>query len=72
MSTADQERDLTRRTVRILIGLLAAFAIAYGFGRELGLSNDELLGYLLASVGLDAVAGLAGLILFGLVLLFRR
>src|SRR4051794_20938655 len=41
-----------RRTLRLLLTLLIALGAAYWAGRELGLGNDELLGYLLLSVGL--------------------
>ena len=68
----DPDAGNTRRTLRILVGLLVALAATYWAGRTMGLGNDELLGYLLASVGLVVGSGLAALVLFGLVRLFRR
>ena len=65
-------QDTKRRTLRILLTLLIALAATYWAGREFGLSNDELSGYLLASVGLVAASGLVALIVFGVVRLLRR
>ncbi len=64
--------DLKRRTLRILLTLLIALGATYWAGRAFGLGNDELFGYLLASVGLVVASGLVALVLFGLVRLFRR
>lgn len=60
------------RTLRLLFTLLLAFAASYWAGREFGLGNDELLGYLLASVGLIVASGVVALLLFGVTRLFRR
>lgn len=65
-------QDAKRRTLRILLTLLIALAATYWAGRTMGLSNDELFGYLLTSVGLVAASGLVALILFALVRLLRR
>jgi hypothetical protein len=61
-----------RRTLRLLFTLLLAFAASYWAGREFGLGNDELLGYLLASVGLIVASGVVAALLFGVTRLFRR
>ncbi len=66
------EQNTKRRTLRTLLTLLVALAATYLAGRELGLHNDELVGYLLASVGLVVASGLVALAGFGLVRLFRR
>lgn len=66
------ERNTTRRTLRILLTLLGALAVTFWAGREFGLHNEELVGYLLASVGLVAASGLVALVVFGLLRLFRR
>jgi hypothetical protein len=41
-------------------------------GRQFGLGNDELLGYLLASVAFVVTSGIVALALFGIVRLFKR
>ncbi len=61
-----------RRTLRLLFALLLALAASYWAGRVFGLGNDELLGYLLASVGLIVASGVVALLLFGVTRLFRR
>lgn len=61
-----------RRTLRLLFTLLLAFAASYWAGREFGLGNDELLGYVLASVGLIVASGVVAALLFGVTRLFRR
>jgi hypothetical protein len=61
-----------RRTRRVLLSLLVALAGSYWVGREFGLGNDELLGYLLASVTLVVASGVVALVLFGVIRLFRR
>jgi hypothetical protein len=66
------EQNAKRRTLRTLLMLLVALAATYWAGREFGLHNDELLGYLLASVGLVVASGVVALLWFGLVRLFRR
>ncbi len=38
----------------------------------MGLGNDELLGYLLASMSLVIASGVVALLLFGVIRLFRR
>lgn len=68
----NQDSSLARRTRRTLLVLLAAMTASYWVGRELGLGNDELVGYLLASLVLVATAGLVGLIVFGVLRLLRR
>jgi hypothetical protein len=57
---------------RLFVTLVAALAATYVGGREFGLSNDELIGFLLASVLLVIAAGVVGFALFGLLRLFRR
>ena len=61
-----------RRTLRLLFALLLALAASYWAGRVFGLGNDELLGYLLASVGLIVASGVVASLLFGVTRLFRR
>jgi hypothetical protein len=61
-----------RRALRLFFTLLLAFAASYWAGRELGLGNDELLGYLLASVALIVASGVVAALLFGVTRLFRR
>jgi hypothetical protein len=61
-----------RRTLRLLFTLLLAFAASYWAGRVFGLGNEELLGYLLASVGLIVASAVVALLLFGVTRLFRR
>ncbi len=63
---------VARRTRRTLLSLLAALALSFVLGWELGLGNDELLGYLLASLTLVVGSGLVALMLFGVIRLFRR
>jgi len=58
--------------LRLLFTLLLALAASYWAGREFGLGNDELLGYLLASVGLIVASAVVGALLFGVTRLFRR
>jgi apolipoprotein N-acyltransferase len=72
MTPTDNDRRFTRRPWRTLVGLLAALAVSYWIGRQLGLGNDELIGYLLASVSLVIAAGLVALLLFGLIRWLRR
>ena len=72
MTSIDNEPRFTRRPWRTLFGLLAALVGSYWVGRRLGLGNDELVGYLLASVSIVIAAGLVALLLFGLIRLFRR
>lgn len=55
----------------MLVALLVALAGSYWIGRQLGLGNDELFGYLLASVSLVIGSGLVALVLFGVIRLFR-
>ncbi len=71
MTTTKPETNFTRRPWRILIGLLVALAGSYWVGRQLGLSNDELLGYLLVSLSLVVGSGVVALLLFGVIRLFR-
>ena len=52
--------------------MLIAFAATYWAGQEFGLNEDELFGYVLASVGLVVASALVALLLFGIVRLFRR
>jgi hypothetical protein len=61
-----------RRTRRLLFTLLLAFAASYWAGRVFGLGNDELFGYVLASVGLIVASAVVASLLFGVTRLFRR
>jgi len=72
MTSPDNEPRFTRRPWRTLLGLLAALAGSYWIGRQLGVGNDELIGYLLASVSLVIAAGLVALLLFGVIRWLRR
>jgi hypothetical protein len=72
VTTTNADAKFTRRPWRILAALLIALTGSYWAGRQLGLSNDDLLGYVLASVSLVIGSGLVALLLFGLVRLFRR
>lgn len=72
MTSIDNEPRFTRRPWRTLLGLVAALVGSYWVGRQLGLGNDELAGYLLASVSIVIAAGLVALLLFGVIRLFRR
>ena len=72
MTSIDNEPRFTRRPWRTLFGLVAALVGSYWVGRQLGLGNDELVGYLLASVSIVIAAGLVALLLFGVIRLFRR
>jgi hypothetical protein len=72
MSTTDRSVRFARRTLRLTFALLAAVAGSYWVGRALGLGHDELVGYLIASVVLVATSGVVGLIVFGVLQLFRR
>jgi hypothetical protein len=72
MTANDNEPGFTRRPWRTLLGLLAALAASYWVGRRLGLSNDDLLGYLLASLSVVIAAGVVALLVFGVIQLFRR
>jgi apolipoprotein N-acyltransferase len=72
MTSMDDEPRFTRRPWRTLFGLLAALVGSYWVGRQLGLGNDELAGYLLASLSIVVAAGLVALLLFGVIRLFRR
>ena len=71
-NNSNNESRSTRRPWRTLFGLLAALAASYWVGQRLGLSNDDLLGYLLASLAVVIAAGLVALLLFGVIRLFRR
>ena len=66
------EPRFTRRPWRTLLGLVAALVGSYWVGRQLGLGNDELAVYLLASISIVIAAGLVALLLFGVIQLFRR
>jgi apolipoprotein N-acyltransferase len=72
MTATNNEPRLTRRPWRTLFGLLAALVASYWVGRRLGLSNDDLLGYLLASLSMVIAAALVALLVFGVMRLFRR
>ena len=72
MSKTDQDVRYARRTRRLMFVLSAAVAGSYWGGRALGLGHEELVGYLIASVLLVATSGVVGLIVFGVLLLFRR
>ena len=72
MTSTDNEPRFTRRPWRALLGLLTALAGSYWIGRQLGLGNDELVGYLLASVSIVVAAALVALLLFGVIRWFRR
>jgi hypothetical protein len=61
-----------RRTLRLLLALLLALAASFWAGRVFGLGNDELLGYLLASVGLIVASGVVAALLFAVTRLLRR
>ena len=63
---------LARQAWRLLAGLLVALAGTYWVGREFGLSDSELLGYLVGSVGLVVAAALVGLVLFCVIVWLRR
>jgi hypothetical protein len=58
--------------MRLFVTLLLALVATYVGGREFGLGNDELIGFLIASAELVLAAGVVGLVLFGLLRLFRR
>jgi hypothetical protein len=60
------------RMRRLLLTLIVALAGSYWVGRQFGLGNDELSGYLLASVALVVASAVVGLLVFGVVRLFRR
>ncbi|HET6471971.1 MAG TPA: hypothetical protein VFG38_09015 [Pseudomonadales bacterium] len=66
------EPSSARRPIRLFVTLVLAMGVTYYGGREFGLGNDELIGFLLASVGLVAAAGVVGLLLFGVLRLIRR
>ncbi|HEY6599158.1 MAG TPA: hypothetical protein VIZ30_07590 [Pseudomonadales bacterium] len=66
------EHSARRRGWRLPLTLLIAFAATYWAGQEFGLGDDELFGYVLASVGLVVASALVALLLFGVVRLFRR
>jgi hypothetical protein len=70
--TSESESPSSRRTIRLFVTLWVALGGTYFVGREFGLGNDELIGYLGASALLVLAAGVVGLALFGLVRLFRR
>lgn len=61
-----------RSARRLLLGLVTALLGSLWVGRQFGLGNDELLGYLLASVAFVATSGIVALALFGIVRLFKR
>ena len=61
-----------RRFIRLFVTLWVALGGTYYVGREFGLGNDELLGFLGASALLVVAAGVVGLAVFGLLRLFRR
>ena len=66
------ESTNSRRPIRLIVTLLVALGVTYIGGREFGLGNDELIGFLLAALGLVIAAGVVGLLLFGLLRLIRR
>ena len=72
MADRESETRNARRTLRLLVTLLVALAGAYYAGRQLGLGNDELLGYLLLSGAMVIASGVVGLLLFAVIRLFRR
>ncbi|MCX7065992.1 MAG: hypothetical protein NT024_15835 [Proteobacteria bacterium] len=72
MSKTDQAVRFARRARRLMVALLAAVAGSYWVGRMLGLAHEELIGYLIASVVLVAASGVVGLLVFGVLQLFRR
>ncbi len=72
MNQAEKPDNTARRMRRTLLTLLAALALSYVLGREFDQSNEELLGYLLASLALVIGSGLVALTLFGVIRLFRR
>lgn len=72
MTASNDEPRFTQRPWRTLFGLLAAAVASYWVGRRLGLSNDDLLGYLLASLSVVVAAALVALLVFGVIRLFRR
>jgi hypothetical protein len=61
-----------RSARRLLLGLVAALLGSLWVGRQFGLGNDELLGYLLASFAFVVTSGIVALALFGIVRLFKR
>ena len=61
-----------RSARRLLLGLVTALLGSLWVGRQFGLGNDELLGYLLASVAFVVASGIVALALFGIVRLFKR
>jgi len=71
-NSTELESTSSRRLVRQFITLLLAIGVTYYGGREFGLSNDELIGFLLATAGLIVAAGVVGLLLFGVLRLIRR
>ena len=66
------EHSARRRGWRLTLTLLIAFAATYWAGQEFGLNDDELFGYVLASIGLVVASALVALLLFGIARLFRR
>ena len=70
--STEREPPNSRRQIRLFVTLLLAVAVTYYGGREFGLGNEELIGYLLASVALVIGAGIVGLLLFGVLRLIRR
>ncbi|HTO56148.1 MAG TPA: hypothetical protein VMJ74_00075 [Pseudomonadales bacterium] len=66
------EPSSARRPIRLFVTLVLAMGVTYYGGREFGLGNDELIGFLLASIGLVVAAGVVGLLVFGVLRLFRR
>ena len=61
-----------RSARRLLLGLVTALLGSLWVGRQFGLGNDELIGYLLASVAFVVTSGIVALALFGIVRLFKR
>jgi hypothetical protein len=71
-NSTEGESTNARRPTRLFVTLLVAIVVTYYGGREFGLGNDEMIGFLLATAGLIVAAGVVGLLLFGLLRLIRR
>jgi len=72
MPSKEAPPSSARRPIRLFVTLVLAMGVTYYGGREFGLGNDELIGFLLASIGLVVAAGVVGLLVFGVLRLFRR
>jgi len=71
-NSTERESTKVRRPTRLVVTFLIAIGVTYYGGREFGLGNDEMIGFLLATAGLVVAAGVVGLLLFGVLRLIRR